>query len=67
MNGPSDPVELSDYDPCWAAAFEDEKRRLSAIFDGEAVGIEHVGSTSVPKLSAKAILQGEAVVRLREL
>ena len=65
MNGPSDPVELSDYDPCWAAAFEDEKRRLSAIFDGEAVGIEHVGSTSVPNLCAKPIV--DVLVGLRQL
>jgi GrpB-like predicted nucleotidyltransferase (UPF0157 family) len=65
VNGPSDPVELSDYDPSWARAFEEEKGRLSAIFDGQVIGIEHVGSTSVPELCAKPIV--DMLVGVREL
>ncbi|MFL5931251.1 MAG: GrpB family protein [Gaiellaceae bacterium] len=56
MSGPSESVELSEYDPSWAEVFEEEKGRLSAIFDGQAIGIEHVGSTSVPDLCAKPIV-----------
>lgn len=65
MSGLSDRVELTDHDPSWAESFEDEKGRLSAIFDGQAVGIEHVGSTSVPDLCAKPIV--DVLVGLREL
>jgi GrpB-like predicted nucleotidyltransferase (UPF0157 family) len=61
----SDPVELVEYDPTWAELFEYERIALAPIFDGEAVGIEHVGSTSVPGLCAKPIV--DVLVGLREL
>jgi GrpB-like predicted nucleotidyltransferase (UPF0157 family) len=65
VSGRSDRVELADHDPGWADLFEAEKARLSGIFDGQAVGIEHVGSTSVPELCAKPIV--DMLVGLREL
>ncbi len=66
MSGSSEaPVELVDHDPTWAELFEDERNRLAGIFDGQAVGIEHIGSTSVPGLCAKPIV--DVLVGLREL
>jgi GrpB-like predicted nucleotidyltransferase (UPF0157 family) len=65
VSGPSDRVELADHDPSWADVFAQEQERLAAIFDGQAVGIEHVGSTSVPDLCAKPIV--DMLVGLREL
>jgi GrpB-like predicted nucleotidyltransferase (UPF0157 family) len=65
VSGPSERVELVDHDPRWAALFEQERARLAAVFDGRAVGIEHVGSTSVPGLSAKPIV--DILVGLREV
>ena len=66
MSGSSDRrVELVEHDPGWAALFEAEKGRIAAIFDGRAVGIEHIGSTSVPDLRAKPIV--DVLVGLREL
>ncbi|HEY6584239.1 MAG TPA: GrpB family protein [Gaiellaceae bacterium] len=65
MSGPSDRVELADHDPSWARSFEEEKGRLAGVFDGQALGIEHVGSTSVPDLCAKPIV--DVLVGLREL
>jgi GrpB-like predicted nucleotidyltransferase (UPF0157 family) len=65
VSGSSDRVELVDHDPSWAELFEAEKGRISAIFDGRAVAIEHVGSTSVPDLCAKPIV--DVLVGLREL
>ena len=57
MSGSSESrVELVDHDPGWAELFEKERLRLSPIFDGRAVAIEHIGSTSVPGLSAKPIV-----------
>lgn len=47
---------LVDHDPAWAKAFVEEHVRLSAALAGIAKGIEHYGSTSVPGLPAKPIL-----------
>jgi len=47
---------LVAYDPLWPAAFEDEKARLAEAFGPVVKGIEHYGSTAVPGLCAKPIL-----------
>src|ERR1700704_3028804 len=47
---------LVAYDPLWPAAFEDEKVRLAKALGPVAKGIEHYGSTAVPGLCAKPIL-----------
>jgi GrpB-like predicted nucleotidyltransferase (UPF0157 family) len=65
VSGLSDRIELSDHDPSWAERFEEEKGRLAGVFDGQAVGIEHIGSTAVPDLCAKPIV--DVLVGLREL
>lgn len=62
---PSDRVELVEYDPSWAERFEEERERLVGVFDGREVGIEHIGSTSVPGLCAKPIV--DVLVGLGEL
>lgn len=65
MSGLSERVELRDYDPSWAEIFEAERMLIAPIFDGRALGIEHIGSTSVPDLCAKPIV--DVLVGLREL
>jgi GrpB-like predicted nucleotidyltransferase (UPF0157 family) len=65
VSGPSDRVELVDHDPAWALLFEEERDRLAGVFDGRALGIEHIGSTSVPDLCAKPIV--DVLVGLEEL
>ena len=65
MSGPSDVVELVEHDPTWAELFEQERKVLAEVFEGHAVGIEHIGSTSVPELCAKPIV--DVLVGLREL
>ena len=62
---PSDRVELVDHDPGWAELYEREKGALESVFDSDLVGIEHIGSTSVPDLCAKPIV--DVLVGLREL
>jgi GrpB-like predicted nucleotidyltransferase (UPF0157 family) len=47
---------LVAYDPLWPAAFEDETVRLAKALGPVAKGIEHYGSTAVPGLCAKPIL-----------
>jgi GrpB-like predicted nucleotidyltransferase (UPF0157 family) len=49
-------LELVPYDPGWPAAFEAEAIRLRTALGSLALRIEHNGSTSVPGLSAKPII-----------
>lgn len=49
-------VVLEPYSPDWPRAFEGERERLLAALGDPAFRIEHVGSTAVPGLGAKPIL-----------
>ncbi|OGV52179.1 MAG: hypothetical protein A2X49_05895 [Lentisphaerae bacterium GWF2_52_8] len=50
-------VKLSPYDPAWPQIFEAEKRHLLACLTGKLLlRIEHFGSTAVPGLPAKPIV-----------
>jgi GrpB-like predicted nucleotidyltransferase (UPF0157 family) len=51
-----EPVRLVPYDPSWPQLFDLEKSRLQAICSGAFLGIEHIGSTAVPTLSAKPVI-----------
>jgi GrpB-like predicted nucleotidyltransferase (UPF0157 family) len=50
------PIRIVDYDPEWPRLFEREAARLTAILGDRIVAIEHAGSTSVPGLAAKPII-----------
>ena len=56
MSAVPDPLELSAYSPMWPAIFAIEHARLAGIFGADAVVIEHIGSTAVPNLGAKPII-----------
>ena len=59
-----DEVEIVDYDPRWPTLFEEEAKRLRAILDPSLiVGLEHFGSTAIPGLSAKPIIDILIAVR----
>lgn len=59
-----DEVKIVDYDPRWPILFDEEAGRLRAALDPSAiVGIEHFGSTAVPNLSAKPIIDILIAVR----
>ena len=49
-------IEIVDYDPTWTVAFEQEAQRIRSVLVDRALRIEHVGSTSVPNLAAKPII-----------
>jgi putative glutamine amidotransferase len=56
-NGRSRRYEIVDFDPAWAESFREEAGRILSVLPGDLVGgIEHVGSTSVPGLAAKPIV-----------
>jgi GrpB-like predicted nucleotidyltransferase (UPF0157 family) len=55
-------IELALYDPAWPAIFEAQAARVRAALGGAAVEVHHAGSTSVPGLGAKPILDMVLVV-----
>ena len=55
-------IVLVPYDPAWPEAFEAEATRIRTALGPAAAGIEHVGSTSVPGLAAKPIIDINLVV-----
>lgn len=60
---PNEGFELSDYDPAWAVRFEAERECLKTAVGDHALAIEHIGSTSVPGLRAKPIIDILLVVQ----
>ena len=50
------PIELMDYDAQWPALFIREANRVRATLGERVLMLEHVGSTSVPGLAAKPII-----------
>jgi GrpB-like predicted nucleotidyltransferase (UPF0157 family) len=53
---PREPIEVHSYDPKWPETFKRWRSRLASCLDGAAARIAHVGSTSVPGLDAKPIV-----------
>ncbi|HEX3096961.1 MAG TPA: GrpB family protein [Usitatibacter sp.] len=49
-------IELVAYDPGWPGLFRAEARRIREAFGALAMRIEHVGSTAVPGLAAKPVI-----------
>ena len=58
-------VALHAYNPQWPALFEAERDRLMRLFPQMAV-VEHIGSTAVPGLSAKPVIDVMAGVASME-
>jgi GrpB-like predicted nucleotidyltransferase (UPF0157 family) len=55
-------IEVVDYDPRWPETFERLHSRIWAALKDVALSVEHVGSTSVPGLPAKPIIDISIVV-----
>jgi GrpB-like predicted nucleotidyltransferase (UPF0157 family) len=49
-------IVLAEYDPEWPKLFEREAARVRTILGEQVVRLEHTGSTSVPGLAAKPIV-----------
>lgn len=49
-------VVLAEHSPAWAQLFRNEEQRIRAILGRVAVVVEHVGSTAVPGLPAKPVV-----------
>ncbi|WP_316571595.1 GrpB family protein [Neobacillus sp. YIM B06451] len=55
-------VRLSDWNENWARMFEEESRFLKTVFGDVIINFEHFGSTSVPGLKAKPVIDMMAIV-----
>jgi GrpB-like predicted nucleotidyltransferase (UPF0157 family) len=55
-------IRVVDYDPDWPRLFRREADRIRAVLGERVVQLEHVGSTSVPGLAAKPIIDVLLVV-----
>ena len=60
--GADDPIDVVRADPSWAREFREVGGRLRAALGRTAVRIDHVGSTSVPGLDAKPVLDVQVSV-----
>jgi len=59
----STPVVIEDYDAHWPGHFETLRRRISDALGSLAGAIEHVGSTAVPGLAAKPIIDIDVLLQ----
>jgi GrpB-like predicted nucleotidyltransferase (UPF0157 family) len=56
-------INVVEYDPIWPQSFERIKTEISSVFTNiPSVQIEHVGSTSIPGLAAKPMLDIDIIV-----
>src|SRR6266576_4401262 len=54
------PIKIVDYDPAWPACYVAERERLAPLLPG--VAIAHIGSTAVPGLAGKPVIDMIALV-----
>ena len=62
-NAAEDPIEIADYDPSWPASFEAEAVAIRQALAGFGeLSVEHIGSTAVPGLAAKPVVDVMVVI-----
>lgn len=56
-------IIVTEYNPQWPGMFEVEANQFQEVFGEELIAVNHIGSTSVPGLKAKPIIDIMPVVR----
>lgn len=56
-------IIVTDYNPIWAEMFESEAENIRQILGDNCVTIHHIGSTAVPDLTAKPIIDIMPIVK----
>jgi|SRR5215471_8716774 len=56
-------MNIIPYDPQWPDLFQEERARIASALDGVAILIDHHGSTAVPGLDAKPIIDIQVSVQ----
>lgn len=49
-------IVLEPYNPAWPAQFAEEEKRVREVLGDVALAVHHIGSTSVPGLAAKPVI-----------
>lgn len=55
-------IEIVPYDPAWPVRFSEEAGRLRHVSGALALRIDHVGSTSIPGIAAKPVIDVQITV-----
>ncbi len=50
------PYSIQEYDPTWPTQFADIRNLLEEVFAMHSIEIEHIGSTSIPGIKAKPLI-----------
>ncbi|MCU0861677.1 MAG: GrpB family protein [Methanomassiliicoccales archaeon] len=53
---PDDPIDIVDSDPGWTSMYAEERDRLLSALEGLSADLYHIGSTAVPDLAAKPVI-----------
>ena len=59
-------IVVTDYNPEWPHMYQEEEKKIRAILRENCTAVYHIGSTSVPGLAAKPILDIMPVVKSLE-
>ncbi|UOQ45920.1 GrpB family protein [Halobacillus salinarum] len=59
-------IRLTEYTEKWREMYEEEVQRLTSIFGEEIISFEHFGSTSIPGMKAKPVIDMMCIVRTIE-
>jgi GrpB-like predicted nucleotidyltransferase (UPF0157 family) len=65
MNQPVRIIEVVDYNPKWKQNFGEEADRIKTVLGEQAIAIHHIGSTSIPGVCAKPII--DIMVEVQEI
>jgi len=57
-----DPIEIGEYDPAWPDRYERWRAAIAEVLGEAALRIEHVGSTAVPGIPAKPVIDVQVSV-----
>jgi GrpB-like predicted nucleotidyltransferase (UPF0157 family) len=59
---PGGPIVLVPYDPKWVAVFQNESERIQRALGSQLGALHHIGSTAIPGIAAKPVIDMLAVV-----
>ena len=62
-----EPLEVVAYDPAWPRLYEEEAARVRSALGEDVVAIEHMGSTAVPGMAGKPVIDVSVGLRRLEL
>jgi GrpB-like predicted nucleotidyltransferase (UPF0157 family) len=62
-----EPVVVVEYDSAWPGLYEKKSDRIRAALGDAVVAVEHIGSTAVPRLAAKPVIDVLAGLRTLDL